>query len=38
MYVNAKMIPAKTVPGIREGGTKDNSRGDEFKYDIFDTL
>jgi hypothetical protein len=38
MYVNAKMIPIETVPGIREGGMKENSRGGEFKYDIFDTL
>jgi hypothetical protein len=30
VYVNAKMIPVETVPGI--------SGGDEFKYDIFDTL
>jgi hypothetical protein len=38
MYVNAKMIPVETVPGIRgkrDGGEK--WRG-EFKYDIVDTL
>jgi hypothetical protein len=34
MYVNAKMIPAETVTGIRGGG---QWRG-ELKYDIFDTL
>jgi hypothetical protein len=30
MYVNAKMMPVKTVPGIRRGG--------EFKYEILGTL
>jgi hypothetical protein len=39
MYVNAKMIPVETVPGIRGGGQiKESGRGGEFKYDIFDTL
>jgi hypothetical protein len=38
MYVNAKMIPVETVPGIGGGGMKESSGGDEFKYDIFDTL
>jgi hypothetical protein len=38
MYVNAKMIPVETVPGIRGGGDKENIRGGESKYDIFDTL
>jgi hypothetical protein len=38
MYVNAKMIPVETVPGIRGEGMKGSSGGDEFKYDIFDTL
>jgi hypothetical protein len=38
MYVNAKMIPVETVPGIREGRMKDRSRGGEFKYDIFDNI
>jgi hypothetical protein len=36
MYVNAKMIPVKTVPGM--AGVKVSSGGGEFKYDIFDTL
>jgi hypothetical protein len=31
MYVNAKMIPIETIPGMGEGGIKDNSEGDEFK-------
>jgi hypothetical protein len=38
MYVNAKMIPIKTVPGIGEGEMKESNGGDKFKYDIFDTL
>jgi hypothetical protein len=38
MYVNAKMIPVKTVPGIGEGSMKENSRGGEFKCDTFDIL
>jgi hypothetical protein len=38
MYVNAKMIPVKIVPGIRRGGIKDSNGGSEFKYDIFDAL
>jgi hypothetical protein len=35
---NAKMIPLKTVPGIRGGGMTESSAGSEFKYDKFDTL
>jgi hypothetical protein len=38
MYVNGKMKPVETVPGIGGGGMKESSGGDEFKYDIFDTL
>jgi hypothetical protein len=38
MYVNAKMIPVETVPGIRDKGMKESSGGGEFKYDILDTL
>jgi hypothetical protein len=34
MYVNAKMIPVETVPGIRGVGMKESSGGGEFKYDI----
>jgi hypothetical protein len=33
MYVNAKMIPVETVPGIRAGEMKDSSGGGEFKHD-----
>jgi hypothetical protein len=38
MYVNAKMIPVVTVPGIGGRGIKESPGGGEFKYDIFDTL
>jgi hypothetical protein len=36
-YVNAKMAPVETVPGIRGGDGGEKWRG-EFKYDIFDIL
>jgi hypothetical protein len=38
MYVNVKMIPVETVPGIGGGMMKENSGRDEFKYNIFVTL
>jgi hypothetical protein len=38
MYINAKMTPVETIPRIRGGGIKDRGGGDEFRYDIFDTL
>jgi hypothetical protein len=38
MYINAKMIPAETILGIAGVRIKENSRGGEFKYDIFDAL
>jgi hypothetical protein len=38
MYVNAEMIPVETVPRFGGGGTRENSRGGEFKYDTFDKL
>jgi hypothetical protein len=38
MYVNAKMIPVQTIPGIRGGRTKENGGGEECTYGIFDTL
>jgi hypothetical protein len=34
MYVNGKMIPVESIPGM---GDK-NDGGGEFKYDIFDIL
>jgi hypothetical protein len=33
MYVNGKMIPVETIPGMGVGETKEND-GDEFNYDI----
>jgi hypothetical protein len=38
IFINAKMIPVETVPGIWEGRVKENGGRGEFKYDIFDTL
>jgi hypothetical protein len=38
MYVNAKMIPAETAPGVRRERVKESSRGGGHIYDIFDTL
>jgi hypothetical protein len=38
MYVNAKMIPVETVPGVGGEGIKENGGEGELKYDIFDTL
>jgi hypothetical protein len=38
MYVNTKMIPVETTPGIRGKRIKERSGGGEFKYDIFDTV
>jgi hypothetical protein len=36
MHVNAKMMPAETVPGIREGD--EGGKWGGFKYDVLDTL
>jgi hypothetical protein len=38
MYVNGKMRPVETVPGIEGGQIKENNGGGEFNYDIFDIL
>jgi hypothetical protein len=38
VYVNAKIIPVETVPGIGGGEIKESCRGGEFKYDVFDIL
>jgi hypothetical protein len=32
------MIPIESIPGFRAGRIKESSGGDEFKYDIFDSL
>jgi hypothetical protein len=37
MYVNGKMRPVETTPGMEEGGIKENDGGGEFKC-IFDIL
>jgi hypothetical protein len=38
MYINGKMRPVETIPGMVEEGIKENDEGVEFKYDIFDIL
>jgi hypothetical protein len=38
MYVNTKIIPVETIPRKEEGGIKESSEGDEFKYDILNTF
>jgi hypothetical protein len=38
MYVNAKMIPVETIPGIRGEEMKESSGKGEFNYDIHNTL
>jgi hypothetical protein len=38
MYINTKMIPVETVPGLRGRKMKESRGGGEFKYDIFDIL
>jgi hypothetical protein len=38
MYVNAKMIPFETIPGIGSVGIKDRGGRGGFKYYMFDTL
>jgi hypothetical protein len=38
MYVNGKITLDETIPGMGEGGIKENDEGSELKYDIFDIL
>jgi hypothetical protein len=38
MYVNGKMRPVETIPGMGFGWIKENDGDGEFKYDISDTL
>jgi hypothetical protein len=38
MYVNAKITPIETTPGVGERGVKESNRGGEFKCNISDTL
>jgi hypothetical protein len=34
MYVNGKLIPVETIPGMEGGGIKENGGVGEFKYNI----
>jgi hypothetical protein len=36
MYVNGKIRPVGTIPGMGRRVKKENDGGGEFKYDIFD--
>jgi hypothetical protein len=38
MYVNGKMRPVETIPGMGYGGKKEFGGGSEFKCNIFDIL
>jgi hypothetical protein len=38
MYVNGKITPVETIPGMVGGRIKENDGGGEFQYDIFDIL
>jgi hypothetical protein len=38
MYLNGKMIPVETIPGIRGRRIKENGEGGKFKYGVFDIL
>jgi hypothetical protein len=38
LYVNGKMRPVETIPGMGGGLIKENGGGGEFKYDIFNTM
>jgi hypothetical protein len=36
MYVNGKMRPVATIPGVEGGGIKESDGGNKFNYDTFD--
>jgi hypothetical protein len=38
MYVNGKILPVETTPGMGEEGIKEKDGRHEFNYDIFDIL
>jgi hypothetical protein len=38
MYVNGKMRPTETIPGMGKEGVKQSIGGGKFKYDIIDVL
>jgi hypothetical protein len=33
MYINAKIRPVETIPGIEEAGIRENDGGGDFNYD-----
>jgi hypothetical protein len=35
MYINGKMKPVETIPGLGIGGIKENDGEGEFNYDIW---
>jgi hypothetical protein len=38
MYVNGKMRPVETIPGMGRGGDEGEWQRGKLKYDIFDRL
>jgi hypothetical protein len=38
VYENGKMRNVETIPGMGEGGIKENGGENKFKYNIFDML
>jgi hypothetical protein len=38
MYVNRKVTPGETIPGLGEEGIKENDGGGNFNSDIVDIL
>jgi hypothetical protein len=38
MYVNGKLRPVETIPGMGAEGVNESGGGGEFKYNIFNIL
>jgi hypothetical protein len=38
MYLNGKMLPVETIPGMGREGDKEDCGKSDFKYDIFNIL
>jgi hypothetical protein len=38
MYENGKIRPIKTIPGMRGGDIKESDGGDEFNYDVRNSI
>jgi hypothetical protein len=38
MYINGKMRPVETIPGMGEEGIKENDGGGDFNGNIFDIM